>query len=48
MPEAHSKPCQISKMMKHIENSVIVQKVYSDIFLDIQGDSAILNHVETY
>ena len=31
-PETYSKPCQISKMKRHIENSGIVRTVYSDIF----------------
>ena len=41
MPEAYSKPYQISKMMRHIENSGIVKTVYSDIFRDSQEHSAI-------
>ena len=36
MPEAYSKPCQISKMMRHIENNGIVRTVHSDIFRHIQ------------
>ena len=44
MPETYSKPCQISKIMRHIENPGIVRTVYSDIFKHIQGHSAILSH----
>ena len=36
MPKAYSRPCQISIMMKHIENLGIVRTVYSGIFGDIQ------------
>ena len=41
MPEASSKPCQLSKMMRHIEGLGIVRTVYSHIFRHIQGHSAI-------
>ena len=37
MFEAYSKPCQISKMMRHIENLDIVRTVYSDIFMHSSG-----------
>ena len=37
MPEAYSKPCQISRMMRHIENPGIVKTVYSCIFRDINN-----------
>ena len=46
MPESYLKPCQICKMMRHIENPGRVRTVYSDIFSDIQGHSAIFNHVQ--
>ena len=46
MPEA--KPCQISKMMRDIENPNIVRTVYSGIFRPTQGPSAILSHVQAY
>ena len=42
MPEAYSKPCQISKIVRHIENPGIVRTVYlafSKIFKDSQGYS---------
>ena len=48
MHGAYLKPCQISKMMRHIENSSIVRTVYSGIFRHIQGHSAILSHVQGY
>ena len=48
MPEAYSKPCQISRMMKHIENPGIIRTVYSGIFRHIQWHSAILSHFQTY
>ena len=48
MPEAYSKPCQISKMMRHIENSGIVRTVFSGIFGNIQGYLAIFNHDQAY
>ena len=48
MPKEYSKPCQIPKMMWHIENSGIVRTVYSRIFRDIQGHSAIFSQVQTY
>ena len=35
IPAAYSKPCQISKIMRHIENPGIVRTVYSGIFMDI-------------
>ena len=36
MPEAYSKLCQISKMMRDIENPGIVNTVYSGTFRHIQ------------
>ena len=45
MSEAYSRPFQISKMMRHIENPGIVKTVYSDIFRCIQGNSPIFSHV---
>ena len=48
MPKAYSKPCQVSKIMRHIENYDIVRKVYSGIFRHIKGHSAILSHVQAY
>ena len=35
MPDAYSKPCQISQMMRYIENPGIVKTVYSSIFKNI-------------
>ena len=35
MPETNSQPCQISNMMRHIENPDIVRTVYSGIFRHI-------------
>ena len=46
--EAYSKPCQISKTVRHIENSGIVRTVYSNIFRNIQGHSAIFCHDQAY
>ena len=37
MPEVYSKPCQMSKMMRHIDNPGIVRTVSSGIFRHIQG-----------
>ena len=48
MSEAHSKPCQISKMMKHIKNPAIVRTVFSDIFRNIWEHLAIFSHVQAY
>ena len=45
MSEACSKPCQISKIMRHTGNPGILRIVYSGIFRHIQGHSAILSHV---
>ena len=47
-PEAYSKPCQISKMMRHIENSGIDRTVYSSIFRHIQEHSIIFSYVQLY
>ena len=46
MPEPYSKHCQISKMVKDIENPGIIRTVYSDIFACIQRHSAIFSHVQ--
>ena len=48
IPEVYSKPCQISKLMRHIENPAIVRTVYSSIFRSIQGHSAIFSHFQAY
>ena len=48
MPETYSKPCQMSKMVRHIENPDIVRTVYSVIFKHIQGHSALFSHVQAY
>ena len=37
IPDKYFKACQISKMMKHIENHAIVTTVYSGIFKHTQG-----------
>ena len=46
MSETYLKPCQKSTM-SHIENSGIVKVVYSGIFRDIQGHSAIFKNAQT-
>ena len=43
-----SKPCLIPKMIRHVENPVIVRTVYSGIFRHFQGDSSIFSHTEGY
>ena len=48
MSESYSKPSQISKMMKQVENPDIVKAVYSDIFKHIQGLLPIFSHVQAY
>ena len=50
MPEEYSKPFQISKMMRHIENPGIVRTAYSfsGMFRDIQKYPAMFRHVEGY
>ena len=48
MPEAYSKNCQISKIMRYIENPVIVKTVYSGICRHNQGHSTIFSHVHAY
>ena len=57
MPDAYSKPCQISKIMRHIENPEIEQLIqaYSGTFSNIQAYSgtsrhiqALLGHIEPY
>ena len=44
MHEAYSKSCEISKMIRHIENPSMVRTVYSGIFRQIQGYSAISSY----
>ena len=46
MPEAYSKPCQTSQMVKQIENRGIVRTVHSGIFSHIYGHSAIASHIQ--
>ena len=46
MPEAYSKPSQISKMMRYIENPGFVRTFYSDVFRDIQRYSVMFRHIE--
>ena len=52
MPEAYSKLCQISKMIRHIENPGIVRRVYSGIFRHTEEHSVtlrlIFSHVQAY
>ena len=48
MPEAYSKHCQVSRMMRYIENLGIVGTVYLRIFRHLQGDPAIFSHVQAY
>ena len=48
MPEAHKKFYQISKIMRVIESTDIVPRVYSGIFCHIQQDSAIFWHFQAY
>ena len=43
MPGAYSKPFQISKVIRHINNTGMVRTVYLGIFRHIQGHSAILS-----
>ena len=45
MPEAYSKPCQISKVMRHIENPGMVRTVYSVMFRHTEGYEDILRHI---
>ena len=45
MPEGYLKPCRISKMMSHIENSGIVRTVYSGCF---QIYSRTFNNMQPY
>ena len=45
IPATYSKPCQISKMLRHTENPDVIRTVYSGIFRHIQGHSAIFCHV---
>ena len=44
----YSKPCQISKMMKRIENPGTVRAVYSGIFGLIQRHAALFSHFQAY
>ena len=46
MPTTYSNPCQISKMMRHIEKPGLVRTVYSNIVRHIQRYSAIFSHVQ--
>ena len=46
MPEAYSKPCKVSKMMKHTENPGIVRTAYSDIFRHIQAHSGTFSNIQ--
>ena len=46
MSTTYSKPCQISKMMRHIEKPGLVRTVYSNILRHIQRYSAIFSHVQ--
>ena len=48
MPKAYSKFCQISKMMRNIENHDIVRTVYAGIFRHLQKHPATFSHVQTY
>ena len=48
MPTTYSNPCQISKMMRHIEKPGLVRTVYSNIFRDIQRYSAIFSHFQAF
>ena len=48
MPTAYSKPCQISKMIRHIEKPGLVRTVYSNVLRHIQGYSAIFSHVQAF
>ena len=45
MPEEWSKPCQTSKMMRHIENLVIVKTAHWGIIKPIQQYSAMFRHI---
>ena len=46
MPEVYSKPCQVSKMMRDIENIGIVRTICSGIFRHIHQRLAIFSHVQ--
>ena len=48
MPEVCSKPCQTSKMTRHIENPGIVRPTDLGIFRHIQGHPAIFTHIQAY
>ena len=48
MPGTYSKPCQMSKMMRHIENHDIIRTVVLGIFRHIQGHPAIFSPVQAY
>ena len=38
----------IINIFRHIENADIVRRVYSGVFRQIQGHSAIFSHVQAY
>ena len=48
MSDAYSKPCPISRMMRHTVNPDIVRTVYSGIFRHIQGHSCLFRHFQAY
>ena len=48
IPEAYSKPCQIFKTMRDIENPDKLSTVYSSMFRHIHGHSAIFSHGQVY
>ena len=48
MPGTYWKPCQISKMIRHIEKPGLVRTVYSNIFRHIQRYWAIFIHVQAF
>ena len=48
MPGTYWKPCQISKMMRHIEKPGLVRTVYSNIFRHTQRYWAIFIHVQAF
>ena len=48
MSEAYSKPCQMYKMIRHIENPGIVRIIYSGIFRRIHEHSEIFSQSQVY
>ena len=48
MPTTYSRPCQINKMMRHIEKPGLVKTVYSNILRHMQRYSAIFGHVQAF